>query len=168
MIPNDDPAAPSADDETPEGLDPLTDLFFTVAAVVLAILIALVPTIEAARRVNAPPETVAERLTTGDVTLVHDGRPVLPALARAAGIEIGGRRVPPDALPDDAELASVLARATASGETVLLVIAPDGLDTAFLFDGIAARAGVTRLWQIRLDALCGFAAGTAGAGLCRP
>jgi hypothetical protein len=67
----------------------------------------------------------------------------------------------------DAGLAEALRAARARGQSLLLAIAPDGEETAFVFESLANGLGLGSYYQLRLDAACGYAIDPARAR-CRP
>lgn len=147
-------------------LDPLTDLFFTVAAVVLALIAVLVPSLHIARTVSTPPERVLERLRNAPAILV-DERPAVLLIAGGTGLRLDGFDVPLDRIPGDAALRKILAEVARSGQPLVVAITPDGQESAFLLDAVAARVGIREMSQVRVDRFCGLARGSAGAALCR-
>lgn len=75
--------------------------------------------------------------------------------ALAGGVSYEGRMAPLETLFDDAALRERLAQARARNETVVLAIAPDGLESAFALESLL---GGMRIRQSRLSSGAGGAA----------
>jgi hypothetical protein len=143
--------------------DPFADTLFGVVTIVIFAIALLLPTMAA--------ETSAERRRDEALTRLLVGRPVfagdtraLVLLATARGVELSvgeseGRRIALDAVLDDQPLAEALTEARKTGRRLLLAIAPDGEEAAFLLEGVIYRHGPSELLQLRLDRHCAFLRG---------
>jgi hypothetical protein len=114
---------------------PFADLLMTVGSVFLLLAMTLLA--------QAPP-AIAPAAASDAI------------LAVGGGIRLGssGRLVPLDAIPDDPELAAWLVRLRGSAEPPVVLVAPDGLEAAFLFDNAAGAAGLLRMATLRLRTGC--------------
>ena len=65
--------------------------------------------------------------------------------------------VAPDRIPDDAGLRELLERLRRDGEPALLVVEPGGLESAFLFEPVAALHGPAEIQQVRAATACAAA-----------
>ncbi|MEM6677604.1 MAG: hypothetical protein AAF675_07015 [Pseudomonadota bacterium] len=147
------------------GADPLSDIFFGFLAVILVIVCLLIPAVQ-----DTPgPTGLPEQLT-------HDGEDVTILFADAAGIVIapdGGSQRQEVATNDiiAGEAMKDWLRNAATGTRIpFLIVAPDGHEPAFLFEALAAEAGLPEYAFTRLpDApeTCASAiGGGAMAALC--
>jgi hypothetical protein len=140
--------------------DPLADLLLSAVAIIVLAMIAILPTLprhftspdnpnhNPANSVPGFPENSSFRL---------EGREVEPLVATERGLVIGGR--PPRVIPVgrvffDESLVATLERMRRLDETAVLLIEPNGLETAFQFEVVANRYGPKRMRQIRLDSEC--------------
>ena len=148
--------------------DPLADLLFGVAAILVLAVVVILPTIR-------PDGTLRDRSTRRmmqNTELRLDGKAVAPLVAAADGLQLPARAgqaaavIPLDRILDDAELVGRLEQMRGSGEPLVLLIDGDGLEAAFQFEAVAALYGPPRIRQIRLDADCRFARSQAAARLC--
>jgi hypothetical protein len=149
-------------------IDPLADLLFGVAAILVLAVVVILPTVR-------PDGTLRDRATrrlVENVELRLGEQRVEPLVAAADGLRLPARAdqkaviVPLDRILDDPELSERLERMRASGEPLVLLIEGDGLETAFQFEAVAASHGPARVRQIRLDADCQFARSPAAGRLC--
>lgn len=154
---DDDAAPPDV-----SGLDPLSDLFLTVVAALVLALVAILPELTA----RASETPVA---TFRDLSPQPDGSPVLTFLAARTGLttkEAGSLDIPLAEISASRPLASLLDRATGTSAAVVLVVAPGGSESAFLFEAMAAARHVTAFARLRLDRTCRLPNGTTIAS-CR-
>jgi len=149
-------------------IDPLADLLFGVAAILVLAVVVILPTVR-------PDGTLRDRTTrrlVENVALRLDGQRLEPLVASAEGLRLPARAdgkavvVPLDRILDDPELSQRLERMRASGAPLVLLIEADGGEAAFQFEAVAALHGPPRMRQIRLDADCRFAKSPAAARLC--
>jgi len=143
----------------------IADVFLALVGVVVIMLLALAPLIRTPAAL-AGGRSIDETLAA----ITIDGARPLSLLADASGLGIEGqaaRRVPLDRMRDDAGLAAALREAVAKGQPVLLAIAPDGQEAAFVFESLASGLGVGDYYQLRVDAACDYAIDAGRAG-CRP
>lgn len=133
--------------------DTQADLFFTLVAVMLPAILLLLPAARIADDTTVQrAQQAAEALAGAGMTL--DGRTAQLFLADGAGIAYGPAasiRVPLAAIQEDPGLRRAMEAAWQDGQPLLVLIAPDGEEAAFLFDAVAARHGPARLAQIRLE-----------------
>jgi hypothetical protein len=122
QAPGEDAAAHMGADE-PAGVHALADMFFTLGAMALF----TVALSAGAARETAPAGVLLKATAQG---VVHQG-----------GI------APLDSLLDDASLLARLAQARAQGQTIVVTIAPDGLEAAFALESLL---GGMRVRQQRL------------------
>lgn len=133
------------------------DLMFTLAAMLLPALLALLP---APRSASASVEPAA-RDPRQDATIV----------AGPEGLRLlwlGDRRVPVAAVPEDAGLRAGLADLRAAGTSLRVLIEPAGLESAFLLEPILAAHGPAAVTQIRATAACVAARDRLLVRLCAP
>jgi len=126
--------------------DPLTDLLLSVAAIIVLAVIAILPTIS--RHPGSHHDRVAFRL---------EGRAVYPFVAIEQGLIIGAepsRIIPVDRIFFDDGLIPILERMRATGETIVLLVEPNGFEPAIQFEVIANRHGPGRIHQVRLESPC--------------
>jgi hypothetical protein len=150
--------------------DPFADTLFGVVTIVIFGIALLLPTMDAQGRAARRHDHELARLVV-DRTVLVEGRQPLVILATAEGAELVAgasvpRHVPLAAILDDAALAQALSAARDSGASVLLAIAPDAEEAAFLFEGVIFEHGPAQLLQLRLDRHCGFLRGGLQARLC--
>lgn len=132
----------------------MADIFLALVGVVIIILLSLAPAIRTPSALAAPQPV--DRLLSS-VTI--NGEAPLALLADGSGLAIEGhtgRRISLDGIRDDAELAAALQSAKAAGKPILLAIAADGQEAAFVFEGLASSLNVPDLYQLRLDGSCGY------------
>jgi hypothetical protein len=156
------------DAERGEAFDPLADLLFGLVAIMIPIFAILLPTMRtAADAVPAPNIEAASALVRADLRI--DGRPAQPFVAGAQGLKITGeaaRLVDVERILDDRPLALALQRLRDQQHPVLLLIEPDGHESAFLFETVAAVHGPARIHQVRIDQACTFVRDPFLAGQC--
>jgi hypothetical protein len=139
--------------------DPLADLLLSAVAIIVLAMIAILPTLprhftsqdnssNPANSVQGFPDNSRFRL---------EGREVEPLVATERGLVIGGRparMIPVGRIFFDESLVATLERMRRLDQTVVLLIEPNGLETAFQFEVVANRHGPKRMRQIRLDSDC--------------
>lgn len=142
------------DADLPELPATMADTFLALVGVVIIVLLSLAPAIQHPAALAGDP-TIDEQLSA--VTI--DGDKPLTLLAEKAGLRIsgqGGRLVPLDTVRDDVGLADMLRSAGAERQRLLLAIAPDGEETAFVFETLASALGIGSFDQLRLDQACSY------------
>jgi hypothetical protein len=149
--------------------DPFADTLFGVVTIVIFAIALLLPTMDSQRRAARRHDHELAHLLVDRQLLVEGGRPLI-ILATADGAELAGaappHQVPLAAILDDAPLARALTAARDSNARVLLAIAPDAEEAAFLLEGVIFRHGPAQLLQLRLDRHCGFLRGALQKRLC--
>ena len=138
-------------------VDPLSDLLFTMVAILLLVFMTLLPGMVMSGN-QGQSRQVAEARSLGTFDLDLHGVSVTPYLAVRTGIVRSGK--PPiglEGITGSASLSDELASQITRGEAVVLLIAPHGLEAAFEFEALAAAKRLQRLHQIRLDAGCRLA-----------
>lgn len=157
----------AGDGDTPAS-DPLADLLFTLIAAVLPAILLLAP-LSTRSRNSAQAQEAALAAATARAGIVLEGAPVRPLVAGADGIRIGGgggRLVDLDRIGEDAGLAAELDRSRADGRPPVLLVEPDGLESAFLLDPVLAEHGVDAVREIRSASPCAEARETASRAIC--
>jgi hypothetical protein len=143
----------------------MADLFFTLIAVVVLMLLALVPAIRTPGALNPQKEAPWR------AELEVDGRRPLVAVAERGGLRLTGegeRLVPLGTMLDDAALREALRPAVSGARPLLLLVTPEGGEAAFLFDALAARVGIAGLDQVRISRNCSFVADPSFRRFCDP
>ena len=152
-------AAARDDDAT---VDPFADLLFALAAAVLPVILVLLPAIHLAVGGSAAREPRRDEVTV-------DGRPAWIVVAQSGGLLLpseGGRLVALDAIADDGGLRAALAGLKRDGRPLLLVIEPDGTESAFVLEPVLAAFGSARIEQARATTTCETAGTDALARAC--
>ena len=142
--------------ETAYIADPLADLLLSIGAVVILIVIAIFPTIPRHSTFHAHSASTL-RASAKHFIFRFEGREVDPLIAAERGLVIGGpspRVVPVDRIFLDESLVAALEQMRNAGEPVVLLIEPDGLETAFQLEVVAGRHGPRRIRIIRLVSNC--------------
>lgn len=155
---------PDAEDDGAAPVDPFADLLFTLIAAVLPAILVLLPAMHLSRAIPAAaPEPPAPEV------LVRGSR-ARPIIAGAEGLRLtgaGDRLVPLDAVPDDPGLRTELARIGRDGEPLLLIVEPEGLESAFLLEPVAALHGPRAMVQVRAAESCAATRDPRLARACR-
>lgn len=141
----------------------MADLFFALIAVVVIMLLALAPAI------RSPEALAAGRQAPWRADLRVGGQEPLVLAAERDGLRTvgeGERLVPLDAIFADAGLKERLNDARSKRQPILLFVTPEGGETVFLLDALAASLGVTAVDQVRLDRECRFLAEGADRDFC--
>jgi hypothetical protein len=160
-------------DEQAGPFDPLSDLLFGLVAIIIPIFALLLPAMYMAKD-TSPDEGIGARLMHAELR-VHGALPQR-FVAGAKGLHIPGEPaqfIPVDQVLGADAVAAELRGARERQQPVLLMIEPDGLETAFLFEAAAAHAGQQGFFQLRLDPACAFIrdaklAATSLAASCVP
>jgi hypothetical protein len=142
------------EDESTHIADPLADLLLSVAAIIVLAVIAIFPTI---RSHSTLRDDEARRVVPAKVNFRLHGLSIDPFVAIGQGLVVGAdssRVIPVDRIFLDDGLAGTLERMRAAGKDVVLLIEPDGFETAFQFEVMANRHGAKRMHQIRLESEC--------------
>jgi hypothetical protein len=153
--------------------DPFADTLFGVVTIVIFAIALLLPRMEAESRIERRRDQALNRLLI-DRPVLAGGGPALVVLASSRGVELsaGGsvpyRSIPLSAILDDPSLATALSEVRRTGRKLLLAIAPDGEEAAFLLEGVIYRHGPSQLLQLRLDRHCAFLRGRFRAVQCPP
>jgi hypothetical protein len=150
-------------------VDPLADLLLSVAAIIIIALIAILP------HISLQPASGRDSASSSSALPINssfrlEGRTVEPLVATRRGLAIGGSPsgiIPVDRIFLDQDLIDRMKRMRDHDETIVLLIEPDGLETAFQFDVIANRYGPKRMLQVRLDSDCSHAKSERLALYCR-
>ena len=126
----------------------MSDIFFSLVAVVIVILLSLAPAI------RMPGALATQKADLLSSTILVEGEPSLTIVAEADGLRLvqeDARFVSLDAILNDAGLAETL-RATDKG--VILIVEEDGQEAAFLFNSVASAQGIASIRLLRLDPQC--------------
>jgi hypothetical protein len=132
--------------------DPLADLLLSVAAIIVLVVIAILPTIPRHPSANADGARLLK-----ESNFRFEGRSVDPILATEQGLVVGPsptRVIPVSQIFFDTELVAMLGRMRSANATIVLLIESNGLEAAFQFEVIANRYGPKRIHQIRLESGC--------------
>ena len=132
-----------------DGLDiGATDLFFSLAAVLIVLLCVTSQTLRGA--VLDGPETA-----TAEMDALSEAASVWLVLARAEGVVLHRPGSAPVAIGlEDILSGAVEAWAGAASAPVWVVITEDAADSAFLLETSLARADLRRMQRVRLDGPC--------------
>jgi hypothetical protein len=136
--------------------DPLADLLLSAVAIIVLAMIAIIPTLPRHHTSQGDPQHSIGGFPA-DSSFRMQGREVEPLVATAAGLMIASRParlIPVGSIFFDQGLVATLERMRRADETIVLLIEPDGFETAFQFEVIANRHGPKRMRQLRLEAEC--------------
>lgn len=161
----------AAEPEDGTAIDPLADLLFTLIAAVLPAIFLLAPLLRAPSLGEAREVRPAAARAPAPVEVRVDGRGAATVVAGAGGLRLmgeGGRPVGLDAIADDPGLIGLLDRLRADDRPLLLVVEPDGLESAFLFEPVLAAHGPRDLREVRATDTCAATRDAALAAACRP
>lgn len=141
----------------------MADIFLALVAVVILILLSLLPAIQ--KPGGLAPQPAAEP-DWGNVVI--DGKAPALYVAESADIRVieNETRVGLNDILQDQGLSEGL-RAAAQGRSILLVIEPEGQESAFLFSSLAGSLGVGQFYQLRVDAQCAYMNDATLARICR-
>ena len=163
--------APAVHGEPTIVSDPLADLLLSVVAIVVIVMMAILPTLprHPVRRAASPGELAGSMrgLPDNGRFRLH-GHAVAPWVATAPGLVVGGASelIPVDRILQSDSLVARLEQMRRRDETMVLLIEPDGFDTAFQLEVVASAHGPQRMHQVRLDAACSHARSAAVARAC--
>ncbi len=144
---------------TPLAVDPLADLLFNLVAIIVIAVIVILPTVDITRKVRTPTS----------VEFKIDGRTAKTLVATSEGIRSGAGAsefVALNHILDDEQFAMRLDRMRNRNDVLLVLIEPDGLEAAFLFESVASVHGPAQFRQVRLDFACTYARSAHGAEIC--
>ena len=150
---------PSLDGELTPVADPLADLLLSAVAIIVLAMIAILPTLPRHHIPQGDPQNSVGGFPA-DSSFRMRGREVEPLVATAEGLVIGSRPprlVPVGSIFFDQGLVATLEQKRRVDETIVLLIEPNGFETAFQFEVIANLHGPKRMRQIRLDSECSHA-----------
>ena len=128
--------------------DPLADLLLSAAAIIVIAVIH-----------SMPQRDLSHGFQNSVVFRVGD-RKVDPFIATEQGLIVGrssSRMIPVDKIFFDEVLPGVLEEMRKAKEAVVVLIEPNGFETAFQLEAIASRHGPGRMRQVRIDSECQFA-----------
>ncbi|WP_378941123.1 hypothetical protein [Mesorhizobium sp. ANAO-SY3R2] len=141
----------------------MADIFLALVAVVILMLLSLLPAIRTPGGLASPQ---AAELNWSNVVI--EGK--TPALYVAADTNIlvveNDARIGLDEILRNRDLSEGL-RAAAQSGNILLVIQPEGQESAFLFSSLAGSLGVDHFYQLRIDAGCTYVRDAVLARSCR-
>lgn len=147
-------SVPQGENESTHIADPLADLLLSVAAIIVLAVIAIFPTIPGHSTLR---DDQTRRVVPAKVSFRLHGLSVDPFVAIGQGLVVGpdsSRVVPVDRVFLDEGLVGTLEQMRAAGKAVVLLIEPNGFETAFQFEVMANRHGPKRMYQIRLESEC--------------
>jgi hypothetical protein len=147
---------PRPDGELGPVADPLADLLLSAVAIIVLAMIAILPTLPRHTTSQGDPASSIGGFPH-DSSFRINGRAIEPLVATAEGLVIAGRPVrliPVGGIFFDKGLVATLEQMRGMDETVVLLIEPNGFETAFQFEVIASQHGPKRMRQIRLDSGC--------------
>ena len=150
---------PRPDGEPTPVADPLADLLLSAVAIIVLAMIAILPTLPRHHSPQGDPQNAIGGFPA-DSSFRMRGREIEPLVATGAGLVIGSRPprlVPVGSIFFDQGLVATLEQMRRTDETIVLLIQPNGFETAFQFEVIANLHGPKRMRQIRLDAECSHA-----------
>src|SRR5262245_52703004 len=145
--------------------DPLADLLLSAAAIVVIAVIAVLPILPR----QSMPQREAARPLQDEVVFRLGGREVEPFVATERGLIVGHsspRMIPVDKIFFDQALPRILEEMRKADKAVVVLIEPNGFETAFQLEAIASRRGPRRMRQVRIDSECQFARIDRVASVC--
>lgn len=152
------------DDDFQSLVDPLGDLLLSVAAILVLATIVMLPLVE---KVQTPAGDPAREISSELDALSGQMQPLL---ATRFGLRFGRAAAdiaPVDKILDDARLLARLGEIQKADAGILLLIDPDGLESAFVFDAVARNYVTRNITQIRLNQPCNEIRTGALAEFCR-
>jgi hypothetical protein len=152
---------PDLDDGPTIVFDPLSDLFFSIVAIVVLAVIIILPTV---RLEASQPDPVANPRR-----MQINGVDVTPLRAAVDGVHYGpdgGQFASLSDIADDRNLAASIKRAVAAGVPLVILIDPDGDESAFQLEPLLAQSGVGTVTQVRLDWTCAAEGAARPQGTC--
>ena len=141
----------------------MADIFLALVAVVILMLLSLLPAIRAPGGLAAPQTTAG----SWDKVVIDGEKPAI-YVAAGAGIERIGDKTQTslDDILQNQPLSSDLQTAAQNG-SILLVVQPDGQESAFLFASLMGSLGLVEFYQLRVDADCAYVRDPKLAAPCR-
>lgn len=142
--------------EPAHAADPLADLLLSAAAIIVIAVIAVLPILPR----QSMPQRDSSRTLQNNVVFRLGDREVDPFIATERGLIVGrspSRMIPVDKIFFDQALPGILEEMRKADDAVIVLIEPNGLETAFQLEAIASRHGPERMRQIRIDSECQFA-----------
>jgi hypothetical protein len=136
--------------------DPLADLLLSAAAIIVIAVIAVLPILPR----HSMPQRDSPRALQNNVVFRIGDREVDPFIATEHGLIVGrssSQMIPVDKIFFDEALPRILEGMRNADAAVVLLIEPNGFETAFQFEAIASRHGPRQMRQVRVDSECQFA-----------
>ena len=158
-----------SDEEGSAPVDPFADLLFMLIAAVLPAILVLLPAMHLSAAAPAREDASEPLPAPIRAEVKVGGERAWPIVAQADGLRLTGldnHVVPLDSVPDDAILRDALDRLRVNGEPLLLIVEPDGLESAFLLEPVAAAHGPREMQQVRATQPCAAARDPALAQAC--
>jgi hypothetical protein len=128
----------------------------SAAAIVVIAVIAVLPIMPR----HSMPQRDFSRASQNNVAFRLGDREVEPFIATERGLIVGRlsrRMIPVDKIFFDQALPGILGEMRKADEAVVVLIEPNGFETAFQLEAITSRHGPGRMRQVRLDSECRFA-----------
>jgi hypothetical protein len=150
--------------EPAHAADPLADLLLSAAAFIIIAVIAVLPILPR----HSMPQRDLSRASQNVVFRLGD-REVEPFIATERGLIVGRsspRMIPVDKIFFDQALPGILEEMRKADDAVIVLIEPNGLETAFQLEAVASRHGPARMRQVRIDSECHFARMERVASYC--
>jgi hypothetical protein len=156
---------PRQDHEPAHAADPLADLLLSAAAIIVIAVIAVLPILPR----HSMPQRDLSRASQNNVVFRLGDREVEPFIATERGLIVGPsspRMIPVDKIFFDQTLPGILEQMRKADDAVIVLIEPNGLETAFQLEAIVSRHGPGRMRQVRIDSECHFARMESVASHC--
>lgn len=150
------PAVSRQDYEPAHVADPLADLLLSAAAIIVIAVISVLPIMPR----HSTPQRDSSRGVQNNVVFRLGDREIEPFIATERGLIIdrsSSRMIPVDKIFFDETLPAILNGMRKADEAVVVLIEPNGFETAFQLEAIASRHGPVRMRQVRIDSECHFA-----------
>ncbi|MGQ3214502.1 MAG: hypothetical protein ACT6U0_16495 [Shinella sp.] len=141
----------------------MADIFLALVAVVILMLLSLLPALQ------KPGGLATQRpsaLSWNEIVI--DGEKPAVYVAVGAGIEVADTETRiglDDVLQNQALLDGL--RTAAQERSILLVVQPDGQESAFLFASLMGTLSAAEFYQLRVDSGCIYVLDPKRADLCR-
>ncbi len=141
----------------------MADIFLALVAVVILMLLSLLSAIQKPGGLTAPQ---AAEMHWKEVVI--DGAKPAVYIASGADLQVvdDDTRIGLDDVLQSEALSNGL-REAAENRRILLVIEPDGQESAFLFASLMGSLGVDQFHQLRVDSGCAYMRDAKIAGGCR-